>query len=136
MSKRGSIKRDWSLANEEKRSDVCRACGRRGLIELAHISGREHDFKPALGYEEIPILRDPLFVAPTRVIPLCGPSTDTGTCHNLHHSHKLDLIGKLTAIEFAQSVLDFAPAPDSTEGPYAAWRAAGGFQPASTKEDG
>ena len=114
LPRKTPIRRVWDYA-EEKRENRCRGCGRTYTelrqmgrrIELAHIAGREHDLTPAIGYEEIPLERGQLFVAPTRVIPLCGPSVDTGTCHNLQHAGRLDLLGKLTADEEIQAVADF-----------------------------
>lgn len=114
LPKKERIVRDWHLA-DQKREFVCRGCGRKYAelrrmgrrLELAHLAGREHDFTPAIGYEEIPIERGCLFVAPTRVVCLCGPATDTGTCHQLQEAGKLDLLGKLTADEENQAVADF-----------------------------
>lgn len=114
LPKKPRIRRNWERANEEKRASRCRACGREAwelerkgrVIELAHVAGQKYDLTPAIGYEEIPILRSNLWVAPTRVIPLCGPSTDTGTCHNLHHAARLDLLPHLTRAEEVQAVAD------------------------------
>lgn len=103
------VRRDWSSANAHHRPDgyaSCRVCGSNEGVELAHLAGREHDFTPALGFEEIPLIRSHLFVAPTRCAPLCGPSVDTGTCHNLHHAGRLELAPHLTREEEIQLVAD------------------------------
>lgn len=132
LPKKKPIRRMWGAA-EEKRRRRCRACGRslselRQMgrnIELAHVVGREHDLTPAIGFEEIPLERGQLFVAPTRVIPLCGPSVDSGTCHNLQHAGRLDLLPHLTRAEEIQAVADL--------GLYRAYmNLGGGVQPAPT----
>lgn len=104
-------------------------------LEAAHIMGREHDRKPllsshdrllmatemayAIGSGSTPIDDDytelihgtrggKIIVAPVRIVPLCGPATDSATCHYGLDSHRRDfsLLGKLTPEEEAQAVLD------------------------------
>jgi hypothetical protein len=105
-AKKERLVRDWDAANMEKRSERCRFCGRRGRIELAHLAGREYDLSPALGYESIRLKRGSLFVAPSRVIPLCGPATDPQTCHALQEAGCIDLLPVLTDEEAIQAVAD------------------------------
>lgn len=112
MKNGARVVRDWGRANEEKRGEVCRYCAYQGrspvgsCLELAHLSGREHDFTPAIGYEDVELVRSRLFVAPSRVVPLCGPSVDTGTCHAEQEAGRLDLLPVLTREEEIQAVAD------------------------------
>lgn len=88
-------KRDWSQAFAKIQAEgCCRACkrppsvlrklGRR--LEIAHTIGREYDRKDG-------------FVDPLSVVPLCGPSTTSATCHGKQHAHTLDLWPLLTIEE-------------------------------------
>lgn len=93
--KRSQPKRDWRDANEQKRGP-CRVCGEPYNVELAHLVGREFD--PKRGSVR--------YVRPDSIVPLCGPSTDTTTCHGLQHAGLLDLIPHTTKEEQACAVLD------------------------------
>lgn len=101
----------------------CRVCGSTQNVETAHLSGREHD--PVLpcplcadGFTENDYTgeREPCaacnatglvrYVRPESIVPLCGPSVDTGTCHNLQHEGALELIPRLSNDEAACMVAD------------------------------
>lgn len=88
---------------EFKRSDRCRVCGRGDRrIELAHVIGREHDLKDVE-------VRDGFRVAlvrPDRVVPLCGPAIDTGSCHWAYDAYRLDLWDYLTEREKELAIED------------------------------
>lgn len=74
---------DWSAANL-KRGWWCRVCGRADRkIELAHVLGIKFDTANAVVVGGRRVAK----VDPDRVIPLCGPSTNHGTCHHAH-DHK------------------------------------------------
>lgn len=110
------MKRDWSAALEKKAAEGyrCRVCRRRSdrqrgiRIEMAHIIGREADRLPPLRIElpRIQVWPEPYLVIPNRVVPLCGPSTSTATCHGLQHAGRLDLIPHLTLPEVLQAIAD------------------------------
>ena len=87
------MRRDWSKARAKvDREGCCRVCGTTARrIEAAHIVGREHDDK---------------VVVPIRIVPLCGPATDTTTCHGKQHARRLDLLAYLSVPEQAQAVFD------------------------------
>lgn len=94
---RKRIRRDWSDANEKR--EACRVCGTHSGVEMAHLSARAYDppsDKP--GFDR--------YVRPESVIPLCGPATDTTTCHGKQHDRELDLIPHTTKEEQASVVLD------------------------------
>lgn len=103
LPKRPPLKWDWSKANLEKRSATCRVC-RRGdrKIELAHTIGREADTRDAIVTGDVRLAT----VLPARVIPLCGPSVNSGTCHNLQHGSRLDIWDHLTEAERLQAIVD------------------------------
>lgn len=104
------LKRDWSIANEFKRTKQCRACGKvTGQVkcfELAHVIGTEHDRKDCSITEWEGHSVRLAVVKPARVITLCGPSGETGTCHNLYDSHRLDIWDFLTQVEKDQAIED------------------------------
>jgi hypothetical protein len=110
------MKRNWSAALEKKAAEGyrCRVCRRRASrqngigIEMAHIIGREADRLAPLPLARpvFEIWPYPYLVVPTRVCPLCGPSTDTTTCHGLQHAGRLDLIPHLTLPEVLQAISD------------------------------
>ena len=49
LRKKPPLRRDWTLANQQKRDKRCRVCDKAvwevELIELAHIIGCTHDLK-------------------------------------------------------------------------------------------
>lgn len=101
--RRKKIRRDWSDAlaktAKEKR---CRGCG-RSLVDLA-LMGRRLETAHTIGRTYDPKHEDSRFdryVHPDATVPLCGPQTDTGTCHQLYDARALDLTEKLTAEEIA-----------------------------------
>lgn len=116
------------------RERVCRACGwpnvpgRAVRLEAAHVAGREHD-KPkpcpvcwgegvlTVEFKEWEVggschacaghgslTPNVLWVNPDDVVPLCGPATDTRTCHGLQHAHRLDLLELLSLPEQLRAV--------------------------------
>jgi hypothetical protein len=91
-------RRDWSDITIEA-SDPCRICGAEGQTERAHVSGRRFD-KPRPGKRII-------WVNPLDVIPLCGPATDSQSCHCRFDSGVLDVIGYLTSEEQVRVVENF-----------------------------
>ncbi len=98
------IRRDWRLATEKVavEGSACRVCGSRFGIERAHVIGREHDSRRPVRAEGW----RPWVVAPDRVVPLCGPSTDPRSCHGAQHAKRLDLLRFLTLDEQIQAVAD------------------------------
>jgi hypothetical protein len=104
--KGNEVKRDWKAAREKVDAEgCCRVCGEMWRVEAAHITGREHDRDSRNG---LVWGRDPnaLFVRPDRIVPLCGPATDTTTCHGKQHAKRLDLLPYLTREEETQAVAD------------------------------
>lgn len=98
------VRRDWTAARAKLMQEGrCRNCGkteaelhRQGLrLECAHILGRTHDMKLPSGVR---------FVHTLATVPLCGPPTDTRTCHAAYDGHRLDLWPKLTERERAYAV--------------------------------
>lgn len=98
-------RRDWSLAREKvEREGRCRFCARSDRkLEAAHVTGRRNDEKAPL--RPVDGFRKGM-VHPDRVIPLCGPSVNTGTCHNLYDSSRLDVRYVLSAEEWGQAIKD------------------------------
>lgn len=120
-------KRDWAEAHAKLEAEgKCRVCKRSDVkLEKAHTIGRKHDRPRPCSccdnggrfYIEggptgvrvsdvCPVCNgsgvDPsgmLWVNPHDTVPLCGPATDAGTCHNAYDSHKLDLLPYLTLQE-------------------------------------
>jgi hypothetical protein len=100
------VKRDWISARAKvEQEGGCRVCGTNRRVEAAHIIGREHDRDSRNG---LVANRDPeaYFVRPDRIVPLCGPATDSTTCHGKYDAHRLDLLPYLTREEEAQAVAD------------------------------
>lgn len=99
------MNRDWRLAREKvEREGRCRHCARSDRkLEAAHVTGRRNDRREPLRAVDGLTKGS---VHPDRVIPLCGPSVDSGTCHNLYDSHRLDLRYVLTAEEWGQAIKD------------------------------
>jgi len=103
---------DWDLANWEKRTGKCRVCGAEDRkIELAHVVGVRCDTREAV--EEERLFRGKVqpvrvaYINPDRVVPLCGPQVNTGTCHyRLDLGHDLELWDHLTDREKRQAVKD------------------------------
>lgn len=104
--KRSQPRRDWSLANVKREEGSCRNCGAVLHLELAHVIGREHDKYPPIIWDEDAEPWRPYMVAPARVIPLCGPATDSTTCHGKQHGKRLDVSPLLDREESAQAVYD------------------------------
>lgn len=97
--KRRKVRRNWHDAQEkvnaegkcrncQRTTEQLRAIGRR--LEAAHLLGRVYDAKGAGGIR---------YVHPDSVIPLCGPPTDTGTCHHEFDAHRLRLWHRLNPQE-------------------------------------
>lgn len=125
--------RFWAHAIEKRDAEGgCRNpyCPGHGYtVEFAHLSGREYD----------PIVDCPIchtagtiddvdsgadipcpackgcgqvqYVRPESGMPLCGPVTDTGTCHNLQESGELDVLPFLRPEEGLCVVGDLGVAP-------------------------
>lgn len=114
LAKLPPLQRDWSAA-EVKRADWCRVCQRPRWevpIELAHVIGRRCDLDQVsiCEYEddergEVYSIRVAV-VLPDRVIPLCGPATDSGSCHQLLDAHQLDVWDHLSKGERFQAIED------------------------------
>lgn len=114
LPKKPPLKRDWQTYAAAKRHPACRACGRTDRkIELAHVIGRSHDLKnvsicdwanPRTGDSHLVRVA---FVKAERVVPLCGPQNQPGTCHYRHDlGHDLDLWDFLTDEEKDQAIED------------------------------
>ncbi len=87
----------------------CIICGTPNA-ELAHIVGRVHDTKPPLGWIGNWNPKAPLVIV-ERVVLLCGPATDSDTCHGVYDGPasgrgKLNLLPKLDVARQAQAVAD------------------------------
>ena len=101
--RRPRITRNWQAAREKVDLEgCCRVCGTTFRIEAAHVVAREHDASFPVRNEDW----SPYDVAPDRIIPLCGPATDTTTCHGKQHAKTLDLLTHLTEPEQVQAVAD------------------------------
>lgn len=87
---------------------VCRVCGATGRkIELAHVIGTTHDLKNVSVCEHGGHSVRVATVLPDRVVPLCGPQQQPGTCHyRLDLGHDLELWDHLTRAEKVQAVSD------------------------------
>lgn len=102
--KRRPVRRDWSkaIAKIEFKS-FCLGCkrSREELAKLgrplqaAHTIGRTYDLKLPNGG---------IFVDPDSVVALCGPATDTATCHCLFDAGFLNLWELLNLAERAWAV--------------------------------
>lgn len=96
--KRRAVRRKWTDALiKTEREGKCRNCARERAtlvrmgrtLETVHLIGRTFDR-----------VRDGVrYVDPDSTMPLCGPPTTTGTCHNLFDSHTLNLWGHLKSRE-------------------------------------
>lgn len=91
-------RRDWRDITIEA-ADPCRVCGAEGQTERAHVSGRRFD-EPKPG-------RKTPWVNPLDVVPLCGPATDSASCHFRFDAGILDLMPYLTAAEQVKCVENF-----------------------------
>lgn len=94
--KRKRVRRDWRDAQARVTLEgCCRGCGKTAehlalmgrKLDCAHIIGRTFDVKRK---------NDIRYVHPLSTFPLCGPPTETGTCHNLYDGHELDMWDRLT----------------------------------------
>lgn len=106
LPRKPPLKWDWSRANV-KRASRCRVCKRSDRkIELAHVIGIKHDTRDSVittvDGKDIRLVT----VLPARVIPLCGPAVDSGTCHQLYDSSRLDVWDFLDGAERAQAIVD------------------------------
>lgn len=108
----GPVKREWFAARAKVgETGQCRICGVDCLhrkVDAAHVIGRTHDPKATYKGEATDNVDGSVWVTPDRIVPLCGPATDTGTCHNKHDSHDPDfqLLPYLTIEEQLQAVAD------------------------------
>jgi hypothetical protein len=84
--KRSQPRRDWSDVDVIA-DDPCLVCGLQGRTERAHVSGRKYD-QPKPG-------RKTLWVNPLDIVPLCGPATDSKSCHHRFDAGELDLLDHL-----------------------------------------
>lgn len=101
------MRRDWQAARTKVDAErCCRCCGSVMRVEAAHTLGREHDEAPPLRGGDDWRYRRPTIVHPDRIIPLCGPATDTTTCHGKQHAGRLDVLRLLTLDEQLQAVAD------------------------------
>lgn len=121
MPKRPWI-RDWSEARAKVDEEgVCRGCGKptsQVRLESAHTLGRDYDLPVGCvkcgGSGEGSRVGTKcggcngrglvLWVDPDLTIPLCGPSTSTGTCHGRDHAGTLDKLPLLTGREQVAAV--------------------------------
>lgn len=110
LPKQPPLHKNWDLANAEKRRPVCRVCGKVvGQVvkfELAHVIGQKCDLKDVSICEVDGHSVRVAVVKPDRVVNLCGPQVNTGTCHNLYDSHRLDIWDFLTQAEKDQAIAD------------------------------
>lgn len=111
LPKQPPILRVWNLANTTKRLGSCRLCNKTAAevkkLELAHVMGCEHDLKETvIGKDDQGRPRRLCLVLPSRVIELCGPAVDTGTCHNGLDTHQMDVWDVLSPGEKKQAIED------------------------------
>lgn len=92
-----TLKRDWRDAREKIDGQPCRVCGQTWGVEGAHVIGRKHDQRRTTQIA---------YVDPASIVPLCGPATDSRTCHGRYDSGRLDLTPFLTLDEQVQAVRD------------------------------
>lgn len=92
--KKPRLRRDWRLAREKCDFEgQCRACGRTGHIEAAHVIGRERDYDLSRNERNI-------VVVPDRILPLCRD------CHEKQHRNELEMVPLLSRAEQVQAVAD------------------------------
>jgi hypothetical protein len=93
-----TLRRNWDLAIAKIADEgACRACGRSDRkLDCAHVVGRRADVRSG----------NTAIVNPDSIIPLCGPSTDTASCHCRYDQHRLDVCGLLSLDESVQAVRD------------------------------
>lgn len=113
MTPKPPLVRDWSLVFAEKgESDsVCRNCRKAPpeveRLEWAHTIGREHDKENfILGLTDAGNPARLCLVVPNRVVRLCGPAVNTGTCHNKYDTSQLDIWDLMTDDEKDQAIHD------------------------------
>lgn len=112
--KNNTPRRFWDHAIAKRDEEAqCRNpyCDHQGTtLEAAHLSGREYDpivdcpichgqrvIDDVDSGEEIPCpackgCGQVQYVRPESIMPLCGPSTDTGTCHERQEAAELDVL--------------------------------------------
>lgn len=102
-SRKPRITRSWVAAREKVDLEgMCRNCSTPYRLEAAHVIGRTHDGDPPVRDEDW----SPFDVHPDRIIPLCGPATDSTTCHGKQHAGCLEMLPLLTREEQVQAVAD------------------------------
>lgn len=123
MSKRGPIRRDWTDArrkvDDEGRCRGCKKPAGRCRLEAAHTLGREYDERRVCNRcggtghpahrpqgqctkcNGVGVVR---WVNPDDIMPLCGPATDTSTCHGLDHANRLNKLALMTTEEQVRAV--------------------------------
>jgi 5-methylcytosine-specific restriction endonuclease McrA len=90
--KKPRLRRNWEAAREKvDREAMCRACGRTGTLEAAHVLDRSHDLD---GHERN------VLVLPERIVPLCR------RCHEKDHRGELEWLPILSRAEQVQAVAD------------------------------
>jgi hypothetical protein len=87
-----TLRRDWSQAQHKR--GPCVVCGKTEGVELAHTIGCARD-----EIRRTPAGNKIAVVHPDSVVSLCGPSVNTGTCHNLYDHAGLDLWSFLSPAE-------------------------------------
>lgn len=109
--KASTVAREWGPARAKVDAEgVCRVCGKPPgpgrTLEAAYVVGRAHDNMLALRDPLAHLKVSALLVHPDRIIPLCGPSTSTSSCHGQQHAGRLDLLPFLSRGEQVQAVAD------------------------------
>ena len=89
------MRRDWSEVTVD-RLTPCRVCGIQGRTERAHVAPRKHDARAGKGRK----------VNPDSIVPLCGPSGDSQSCHTRFDRGELDLLPFLSLAEQLRAVED------------------------------
>jgi hypothetical protein len=106
------VRRNWAAARHKVELEgKCRNCGTTDVhLEAAHILGRRADRRPPLNWNEDldGMWGEPFEVSPARIVPLCGPSGESSSCHCRYDEHKLDLLPLLNEDEQLQAVADAA----------------------------
>jgi hypothetical protein len=86
-------KRDWSDV-EIDANTPCLVCGLEGRTERAHITPRARDEKRG----------KVRYVNPLDIVPLCGPSGDSHSCHHRFDAGEIDLLPYLSPEQQTRAV--------------------------------
>lgn len=86
-----TLRRDWRFVEAAEPKEACAYCGKGTNLEWAHIPPRTHDAVGEDGIRTHGLVK----VKPERIVVLCGPATDSSSCHYKFDSGEIDLLPKL-----------------------------------------